>query len=103
MSQSDVTKDINEASEHVAAELMSLRSELEILHIPSDLAVQKFADMIPEYYGSLFSQETLGLARRLVEEKFLARGTGISTKEVREAILAAVEIRDTFLYEKEGW
>jgi len=101
MTQNGVTEDINTASEHVAAELIGLHSELEILHIPANLDVQKFAERLPDYYGNSFSQEALHLARRLVEEKFAGREAGVTTQEVRDVLLAAVENRNAFLHEQE--
>jgi hypothetical protein len=96
-----IQNDINEASEHVAAELVGLRSELEILHIPAELEVSKFASVFPQYYSGSFSAEACDLARRLMEERFIERGAGLTTEDVREAILESLETRDAYLAGKE--
>lgn len=98
MYQNTVEEAITGASEHVAAELIGLHSELEILHIPATIEVVKFARMIPEYYSGSFSQEALILAKRIVEKKFYFKTDGLTTAEVREALMEAVEERNRFLH-----
>lgn len=97
-----IENEINEASEHTAVELLRVRSELEMVHIPPALSAADFAARLPEYYGTTFSAESLDLARRLVEERFLERGQGITTEEVRQAILDAVETRNEYLKNRES-
>lgn len=96
MTENAAYSEIIDASEHTASELIGLYWELEIVHIPGTLEVKKFIEKIPEYYGHLFTEESLDLACRFLNEKFASRVKGINTAEVREAILEAVSARREF-------
>lgn len=98
MTQHTVTDDINAASEHVAAELLRITEEMEILHIPSDLGIEKLSRVFPDYYGSAFHPEAIELARRLVLDKFSDRESSVTTSEVRETIREAVETRNRAMH-----
>lgn len=98
MTQQTVTNDIKAASEHVAAELLRISDEMEILQVPENLSTEELSQVFPSYYGSSFHPEAIELARRLVLDKFSDRESGVTPSEVREAITEAVEIRNDFLH-----
>lgn len=86
--------ELQKAPDSVAAELISLRDEIEIIQCARNLEVNEFADWLKGHFAGSVSEKALEILHGLIYTEFKSLSKSLtSTKDVCWAIDAALEER----------